>query len=181
MCLMCDGYSEEEIHAQCDQLIAEYGWVVQQIGGGDIDEPPWSYTMGLSHGFDHPELVVVGLAPQRAIVLLNGLGRRVRNGGSFVPGSLAENAGGSLEVTFGPVHPLLWEGPLLVGWRAYYESRGLAPDQRALQVVLPVEMVGARAQGWQPCLHEADCPIGRDNGPSRHPLQQHRRRMRRHS
>ena len=86
---MCDGYSEEEIHAQCDQLIAEYGWVVQQIGGGGIDEPPWSYTMGLSHGFDHPELVVVGLPPQRAIVLLNDLGRRVGNGGLFVPGTLA--------------------------------------------------------------------------------------------
>ena len=180
MCLECDGWSEDEIHASYDELIAEYGWMVQHIGGGTIHEPPWSYTIGLSLGFDHPELVVVGLSPHLALGLLNDLGRRVRNGGIFRPGSLTENRDETLEVAFGEVHPLLWEGPLLVGWRVYYESRGLAPHQRALQVVLPVDMVGPRAQRWQPCLHDPDCPIGRDDGrASRHPFQAHRRRIRR--
>lgn len=174
---MCDGYSEEEIHTRYDGLIAEHGWMVQHIGGGPADGTPWSYTIGLSHGFDHPELVVVGLRPQPAVVLLNDLGRRVRDGETFVSGASADNPDGTLEVGFGHVHPLLWEGPLLTGWRAYYESRGLAPDQRALQVVLPVTMVGQRAKRWQPCLHDPECRIGyADEGSRRHPVHPQRRR-----
>lgn len=179
MCLICDGFSEEEIHVLYDEVIARYGWMVQHIGGGSIHEPPWSYTIGLSSVFDHPELVVVGLTPQASLTLLNDLGRRVANGGMFRAGALPENHDGTLGVTLIEVHPVLWEGPLFAAWRDYYESRAMAPDQRALQVVLPVTVVGARAKRWQPRLDDPDCPIGGDSGPSRHPLQQHRRRTRR--
>lgn len=180
MCLECDGWTDDEIYDHYDELIATYGWMVQHIGGGAIDEPPWSYTIGLSAGFDHPELVVVGLSPERAIGILNDLSRRVANGGLFVPGSLAENAAGTLEVVFAEVHPLQWETPVFTMWRHYYGSRGRAPDQRALQVVLPVEMVGPRARRWQPCLDDPDVVIGGDpDRPRRHPRHQHRRSARR--
>ena len=52
---------------------------------------------------------------------------------------------------------------------ATYASRGLAPDQRALQVVLPADMVGPRVRRWQPCLDLPDVVIdGHPDRPSRH-------------
>ena len=166
MCLECDGWTDDEIYDHYDELIAAYGWMVQHIGGGALAEPPWSYTIGLS--------------PERAIAVLNDLARRAANGERFVPGTVAENAAGTLEVTFAEVHPLQWETPVFTMWRHYYAARGRAPDQRALQVVLPVDMVGPRARRWQPCLDDPEVVIGGDpDRPSRHPRHQHRRSTRR--
>ena len=176
MCLKCDGWSDDEIHDHYEEVIAEYGWMVQHVGGGSLSRPPWSYTIGLSQGWDHPELVAVGLPTRNAHGLLNELGRQVRGGTIFEAGATASNPDGTLEVGFVEVHPLLWEGPLLVGWLDYYESRGLAPDQRALQVVAPMDMCGRGAFRWQPCLDDHDCLVGHgEDGPSRHPFHDHRR------
>lgn len=95
MCLMCDGYSEAEIHAQCDQLIAEYGWVVQQTGVEASTSHRGRTAWACPTGSITPSWSWWVWAPQRAIVLLNDLGRCVRNGGLFA-GLLAENALGSL-------------------------------------------------------------------------------------
>jgi Domain of unknown function (DUF4262) len=177
MCMMCDGYSEEEIHDHYDELIARFGWMVHHIGGGSLNRPPWSYTMGLSLAFDHPEFVVVGLPPPRAQGLLNTLAEGVAGGELFAAGHTLSNLDGSPHGELVEVHPLLWEGPLFVVWQSYYESRLLAPDQRALQVALEPDVAGPRARRWRRCLEDPECKVGhRELGPNRHPLPQHRRK-----
>jgi Domain of unknown function (DUF4262) len=180
MCMMCDGYCEDEIHDHYDELIARFGWMVLSVGGGSLARPPWSYTIGLSRGFDHPELVVVGLPYRRAHAMLNGLSTQVAAGDQFAAGHTISDGEGRLEARIVEVHPLIWEGPLFVAWLDYYESRGLAPDQRALQASLEPHLAGPATRRWQPCLDDPECRVGYpDNAPNRHPFNQHRRNRKR--
>lgn len=76
------------------------GWAVQAVFGEGCwghpgcecaqprgVRPPLAYTVGL-HGFEHPEIVVVGLCIDTAVAVLNDLGERVRAGQSLSPGDV---------------------------------------------------------------------------------------------
>ena len=175
MCMYCDGYSEDEVHAHYDEVIDRCGWMVIHVEGN----PPWAYTIGLSARFDHPEFAVVGLTARRAHTIINTLAQSVADGDWYLPGHTIGDGAVLTARTLG-VHPLLWEGPLFAAWLSYYESRGLAPDQRALQVSLEPDEAGFAARRWQPCLDDPDCPVGHPtSGRERHSVKQHRRPRRR--
>jgi uncharacterized protein DUF4262 len=64
--------------------ILEHGWAVLSIlSEGRRRHPGFSYTIGL-WSIGHPELVVFGLAPDRAQTLLNEVSERVRTGLTLV-------------------------------------------------------------------------------------------------
>lgn len=85
--------------ARIAEVIRRHGWAIEYIGGGccsfpgcdggEDEEPPFAYTVGL-FGLGHPELLVFGLDPDSALHLLNELGNRVKQGDALVPGMLIE-------------------------------------------------------------------------------------------
>lgn len=84
--------------------VASHGWHV----AGILPDPGrlgWTYTIGLATTTGHPDLVVSGLDPHTAAVLLNDLGDAIRNGlvlhpGDRLPGYLVD-----VDVEFRPVLP----------------------------------------------------------------------------
>jgi hypothetical protein len=59
--------------------VAKFGFHVVQVDGVNEAEN-YSYTVGLFHNFDHPELVIKGLSPNKAFILLSYFVRQIRAG-----------------------------------------------------------------------------------------------------
>lgn len=70
-------------------LMAQYGWVVQYVGEGE-GECEFAYTVGL-YQFNHPEFIIFGIPPTLSRALLNDMGRRVRDGGTFTHGQVVSD------------------------------------------------------------------------------------------
>ena len=51
------------------------------------DAPGYSLSLGLTHSFDHPEVIVFGLAPEVATDLINVVADEASGGRKFLPGS----------------------------------------------------------------------------------------------
>lgn len=81
--------------ARIKEVIRRHGWAIEYIGGGccsypgcdggDDEDPPFAYTVGL-FGLGHPELLVFGIDLDTALNLLNDLGGRVVDGDVLIPG-----------------------------------------------------------------------------------------------
>ncbi|HEX4443595.1 MAG TPA: DUF4262 domain-containing protein [Galbitalea sp.] len=72
-------------------LIEKYGWAVQSVMGGDRpDEPPFSYTVGLTT-MGHPEFVITGMPARPAQQLLNILGTEVQSGHRYLANTLTSD------------------------------------------------------------------------------------------
>lgn len=71
MCWLCDhpDATSDDYLDRLRGLIAKNGWVVQYI---EDDRCPFAYTIGL-HAYGLSELVITGVAPERAALLLNGM------------------------------------------------------------------------------------------------------------
>jgi Domain of unknown function (DUF4262) len=61
------------------------GWAVAGGDAGDAG-PAWRYTVGLHHRYQHPEVVVFGLAPETLHAILEAVVRHVRAGHRFEAG-----------------------------------------------------------------------------------------------
>ena len=70
--------------ANLQRIVDEVGWAIQGVGAGE-DFPQFAYTVGLSK-WNHPEVVMVGLAFETMKHILNNVGFRVRDGQRFEPG-----------------------------------------------------------------------------------------------
>lgn len=117
MCLLCDGYSEEQVKRATELRILTNGWSVEGVGPGPDDDPgeaTWAYTVGLTETHGAPELVVTQMKYDAAGNLLNWAGERLSNGDSV--DDLAD-AG----VRCAPVHQTHLEGELFSYWGEYYE------------------------------------------------------------
>ena len=62
--------------------------------------PGYSCSLGLSHSFDHPEVIVFGLAPDVAAELINALADEASDGRKFLPGTEAADLLQSYPVRF---------------------------------------------------------------------------------
>ena len=79
MCMMCDGASRDEMLFSLHAKVLHHGWALQGVGG-DGERADWMYTRGLSSGFAHPELVMVGGRIEDSGRVLNEIGELVRSG-----------------------------------------------------------------------------------------------------
>ena len=133
---MCDeGATLDECRFHIHGSIDRYGWFIQYVEVEPISRA-WAYTIGLSAGFDHPELAVTGVHPDTAARVLNGIGDLIREGHRF-PGHRLSDLRGR-PITFWPVHRAHWRRGVFAVWDDYYECLGPPlPARSALEVVLP--------------------------------------------
>lgn len=92
MCLMCQGWTREQVRELYVEQIAEHGWTTVSVEGGR-DRPPMTYTVGLTRFHDHPELVVSGLVPEDASPRLGELAAHVRDGHRYAAGDVITSFG----------------------------------------------------------------------------------------
>jgi hypothetical protein len=84
MCWKCD-HPEATMQEWLDLIyerVQQCGWVVQFV---ESDQMPLAYTIGL-HPRGLPELLVTGMPPQRANLVLNSVAQYLVKGGRPVPG-----------------------------------------------------------------------------------------------
>lgn len=136
MCMMCDGASLDELHFNVHGSIARHGWSNMAVEAAG-DHPSWAYTIGLSAGFDHPELVVFGLSHLASNRLLNAIGEDVRHGEYFLAGDVLDFPDGS-EAELLAVHPAHFGRDVFGEWLNYYHALGPPlPHHWALQLWQP--------------------------------------------
>jgi hypothetical protein len=83
MCWKCD-HPDSTMQEWMELIYAavqENGWIVQYV----TDRTPFAYTIGL-HQRGLPELLVTGMPPQRARLVLNSVAEYLVEGGRPVPG-----------------------------------------------------------------------------------------------
>ncbi len=113
----------------------QHGWYIQAVAACN-EGAGWAYTVGLSAGFDHPELVVVGLDFFEGGSLLNALAEEVGHGGTFVAGEHINVLEDDAELV--EVDPRQFEHGAFATWSDYYACLGPPfPQAHALQVWLP--------------------------------------------
>lgn len=61
------------------KIVRQHGWMVQAVLP-DAQQASYSYTVGLSKGYNHPEFFLVGFEPELARQLMNIAGRCVKGG-----------------------------------------------------------------------------------------------------
>ena len=60
----------------------------------------FAYSVGLSHSFDHPEIVFVGLLASQAAQLISVIGKNIQDGRAFRDGDVADEVVSGLPVAF---------------------------------------------------------------------------------
>lgn len=134
MCVRCEGFSDDEIERREDLLIRVHGYVVVQVTAAR----PWSYTMGVTESWGHPELVMVDIDPVVQAQLLTSLVEDLPVMGRLSPESLR-----GLDVDLVAVHEAHLDRGLLSAWEHRYSRRARADDVR--QVVPGSSWFGAGA------------------------------------
>jgi len=134
---MCDeGATLDEVRFAIHGIIARHGWFIQYVEASTVARS-WAYTVGLSAGFGHPELIVVGVTATKAARVLNRLGDMVRDGDKLGPGvGLVDT--NRKHTHFSVVHPTHFQRGVFAAWTDYYGCLGPPyPAAAALEVVLP--------------------------------------------
>jgi hypothetical protein len=135
---MCDGASRDEVLFHHHALIDEFGWAAVGVVDDDAWHEGWLYTIGLT-AYDQPELVVVGVPPERCGAILTDLVERVMEGETLLPGSVLDVFGIDVEIV--GVHPDHLANGLIAAAGEYYEALGWPPGTvDALQVVVPTDL-----------------------------------------
>jgi hypothetical protein len=133
---MCSCPSEDEMFRSIDRWIDQCRWQVLAVGHGDGGGSTWTYTIGLSECFGHPELVVVGACCVGCSrTLINELAERIAAGERFDLATPLVVDG--TDVQLRPVEPACWRTSWFAMWHRYYASKPYAPPpEGAMQIVL---------------------------------------------
>lgn len=137
MCIMCDeGATLDECRFNIHGIVDRYGWFIQYVEVKPVARS-WAYTIGLSAGFGHPELIVTGVGAQTSALVLNQVGEMIREGHIFTPGDCLFDPH-EKHTHFSEVHPNHFDRGVFATWNDYYECLGPPyPAAIALEVVLP--------------------------------------------
>ncbi len=125
MCEICNGKSQAEVLSDVAAKVRHFGWALQAVTGPGPTDVPWVYTVGLSSGFGHPDLVWLGDDVEDGAHVLNQLGNAVRLGHRFGPGDRVMAGAEALDLS--PVHDAFVEGGLVAMCGAYYTTIGHQP------------------------------------------------------
>jgi hypothetical protein len=68
--------------------IDRIGWSLAGVFDPEGSDPCFTYSIGLEHSFEHPELICVGLPNHQAALVMNRIGELVRNGRFFKVGEV---------------------------------------------------------------------------------------------
>jgi hypothetical protein len=138
------------------EQIRHPGWAVVGIEASD-EGPGYSFSVGVYHTLDQPEVVVMGLRQRDATLLINDVGERMRAGQRFAPGDRSDDLAEGYPTAF-------------VGMdrRYYHEYLGYAHwlyrgwDFPAVQLVWPDK---AGVFPWEPGYNARFFPHQRVLGP----------------
>ena len=118
---------DAQVHAD----IATFGWHVVQVPEDD-EGPGFAFTIGLYKRFQHPELIVFGLALDTMHLMLNGAGEAVCAGRTYAGGQSYDDLLEDYACTFRPVPPKHYEA--FLGYALWYYN---GDDFPALQLIWP--------------------------------------------
>ncbi len=127
MCLQCDGYSYEQSMLELDLLIQVHGWALVQVEG---DVTSWSYTVGLTENYGHPELAMTTVRLELQSAVIHRLVDDIVETGHLDLDLVAER-----ELELVEVHPTYFIQEWFGTWSNHYE-RPPAPGG-FLQIVPP--------------------------------------------
>lgn len=160
MCFICDGNSYEDLERVIELSILTHGWYVQSVLPASAqdhhdpeeleDGPGWSYTIGITEGFNLPELIVIGLDHRTAMEFLNTCGDLLTAGMSL-------DELGELGIDSHNVHETHLNGELFFRWSEYYQRSGSAA--RVIQLVPPRSVFCACCYPMIPDLSDPDEPF----------------------
>ena len=131
-----------------DLTIRTYGWQLNQI----TDTMPWSYTIGLTESYDHPELMMYGVELETQNIVIRKIVDSIEETGN-VDHAFLECEG----VTLVEVHPNHLAGDWFGTWSNHYGHE--PPDGTFLQIVPPSR--------WFCSCHQHSIPHFEQPGPIR--------------
>ena len=108
--------------------VETYGWHVAKIAGDD-QAPPWAFSIGLEHNFDHPEVLVFGMELPLLHNLINHIGEQVKRGQRFDPRGTEDDDGYRPQGVLAHHPPALrrvqprWYGPFVGNAAVFYRER----------------------------------------------------------
>lgn len=150
MCEICNGATWGEVLLRKHLEIEGRGWSLTAIAGAS-GGTCWTYTVGLTTSFEHPELVVTGVRYDLAARLLDLLCGLVAEGDWFDDDTEIDVGGGLLR--FVEVHPAQLE-PTFANWVRYYGAlRKPMPPLKGLQVIVPDDWFCGEHPHPQPVLN----------------------------
>ena len=101
----CSGASPEVIVRDCREKIERYGWTCMSIfAHEESGTPDFSYTVGLTKTFQHPELVIAGLTQHAAHSVLITAVSFIERGTVFTNGAEVEGVVVGYRVRFRSVN-----------------------------------------------------------------------------
>lgn len=109
MCMRCEGHNWEAVRRHADLTIRVHGYLIQQVGGGE--ETGWTYTIGITESWSHPDLVVLEGPLDAQAQIIATLAGDVRDFGRVGPDTLE-----SLDVELIPVHESHLATGLVAAW-----------------------------------------------------------------
>lgn len=145
---------EEEQERQALEDIEQYGCHILHVLGED-DLPPFSYSIGIEHSSEAPELIVIGLKHEVAHEIINDYNIRVQKGEAFEDGKFYSDFLEGFEVKMIDVDPKHYKEYL--GWGLWLYK---GDTFKVLQLVYPDssgawpwdESVSDSFKKWQPLL-----------------------------
>ena len=149
MCEICDGATWEEVLLRKRLEIESVGWSLTAVEGAP-DGTCWTYTVGLTTSFKHPELVVTSVRYDMAAGLLERLCELIAEGDRFDDATEVDVGRGSLRFVI--VHPAQLE-PTFANWVRLYEACVPPPELKGLQVVVPDDWFCGEHPDPQPLLN----------------------------
>jgi hypothetical protein len=103
--------------------IRQYGWHCLHVAGCEVDEQPFSYSIGFSQSHSAPEVLIFGLPPEKAHALLNACDSVLGKGHAIRPGVEDPSLlSGGYKVVFRTVRPECFDEYLGTAQR-YYQDR----------------------------------------------------------
>ena len=123
-----DCHNPTEIRILSD--IRTTGWSLMAV----LDYPPFAYTVGLEHSFEHPEMIITGMPPTLACNILIEISKQIRRGRYFRAGAIlrGEEIRCSTNLLMGEVSARSRRDYMLCSQWLYASE-----DYRALQVIWP--------------------------------------------
>lgn len=116
----CNGVDWNNIEQHIDLVIQIHGFIAQQVSGG---KQLWTYTVGMSESWGHPELLCAGLTRDAQATLVGMLADDIEEFGGVRPATLD-----SLDIALVPIDERQFRNGLVASWEARYQRSAATGD-----------------------------------------------------
>lgn len=90
--------ASNDVMDKVESDIESHGWHVLSVFGDG--EPNFSYSIGFTETFNHPEVIMSGLSPKLMQALINDIGNLIRDGQTFSDKQLSDRVIKNFPVMF---------------------------------------------------------------------------------